>query len=411
MNAFSGWDILLFAMIKRSMFALEMLSVLLLNVESKLAFQRSMSDSRLRSELQAAIGGAIYRRPIIPGFPADALSVSIPTDPANSTMRFDDAYPPDWLNSLQERFDQHAVVENPDEGPTLYVMVWFVNGDSFLRESPRICRLDADSSWWKSEIIFPWRDQFTRGAAFDLHFVDPVPPKESWQSHAAHIVVSQAMPPEHVAVVVSTVVTNDPRGAVSHTALVVNQFSSAANIVQRFDSTILQGGSYIVRRGRNVFPDAHTVRLGSGDGVLQISPTGSSGSARQTSQEVETSSSQQDQPAHEHEVDRSLPLQEHDEDSHDLEDAVLMQAFNFAAQVSDLRHDVAECAIGVPGEASCEADAFQFNPNAAEFQPNGNLLPAWAQVIEDIYHEWDANAFSWQGEFRVAHFMVCCSRH
>ena len=45
-------------------------------------------------------------------------------------------------------------------------------------------------------------------------------------------IVSQALPLEHVPVVVSTVVSNDPGQAVGHTALVVNQFSSAANIAQ-----------------------------------------------------------------------------------------------------------------------------------------------------------------------------------
>lgn len=144
----------------------------------------SLSDNRLRSDLQNAISGAIFRRPNIPGFPADAFSRNVPSDSAALTSGFEDGYPPDWLNSLQERFDQHAVAENPDDGPTLYVMVWFVNGDPHLRcETPRICRLDADSPWWKSEIIFPWRDHFTRAVAFDLHFVDPVPPKETWQSH------------------------------------------------------------------------------------------------------------------------------------------------------------------------------------------------------------------------------------
>lgn len=84
-----------------------------------------------------------------------------------------------------------------------------------------------------------------------------------------------------------------------------------------------------------------------------------------------------------------------------------MQALNFAAQVLHLRReDATACALGVPGEVSCEADAFQFNPNAAEFLLSGNMLPARAQVIEDIYHEWDTNAVAWQGESRVAHFMT-----
>ena len=94
---------------------------------------------------------------------------------------------------------------------------------------------------------------------------------------------------------VSTVVSNDPGQAAGHTALVVNQFSSAANIAQRFDLPAVQSGCYTVRRGRNVFPDTHTVRLGSGDGIcLEISPTGSRGSAQQESQAAGTTSPQHD---------------------------------------------------------------------------------------------------------------------
>ena len=39
-----------------------------------------------------------------------------------------DEYPPDWLNSLQEVLDRKAFVENSDEGPIVYIYVWFVHG-------------------------------------------------------------------------------------------------------------------------------------------------------------------------------------------------------------------------------------------------------------------------------------------
>ena len=55
---------------------------------------------------------------------------------------------------------------------------------------------------------------------------------------------------------------------------------------------------------------------------------------------------------------------------------------------------------------SPETGFFEFNPQADEFRPQAYTLPEWAQVIEDIYHEWDLRAFAWQGESRATHFMT-----
>ena len=196
-----------------------------------------MSDHRLRSELQSAIGGYIFRRPNIQGFPSDANALNNPTTQEGSLQQARDDYPPDWMNSLQECFDRYAVVEPAAEGRAIYVLVWFLNGGSFLRnESPRVVRLDADSQWWRTELLFPWRDQVARGYQIDVHFVDPIPVSEPWQSHVAHVIVTQALPQEHVPVVVSTVERGGQEDIYNHAALVVHQFSSAQNIADRFES-------------------------------------------------------------------------------------------------------------------------------------------------------------------------------
>jgi len=64
-------------------------------------------------------------------------------------------------------------------------------------------------------------------------------------------------------------------------------------------------------------------------------------------------------------------------------------------------HQPHACAIDIAAQEVGEQNGFQFNPQAAAFQP-GQPLPLWAQVIEDIYHTWDFAAFSWQGEERSA---------
>ena len=65
----------------------------------------------------------------------------------------------------------------------------------------------------------------------------------------------------------------------------------------------------------------------------------------------------------------------------DFEDAMLMQGFMSVAfhanrhQEANPQYQPTQCAIGVPGETHVEAQAFQFDPAAAEFQPNAYVLP------------------------------------
>ena len=121
-------------------------------------------------------------------------------------------------------------------------------------------------------------------------------------------------------------------------------------------------------------------------------------------------SAQADQYAHTdqaHFHEYALEVQEDD-----LEDAFLMQALHnvHVPQASLVDHDghnlAATCALGLPDEGREEEAAFQFNPAAPIFLPSAHVLPAWAQVMEDIYHDWDIRAFAWQGEARATHFMT-----
>ena len=364
----------------------------------------SMSDHRLREELQSAISGQIFRRPNLQSFPADAFANNNPVSTVNPVQRPDDEYPPDWLNSLQECFDRYATIENADEGRVMYVLVWFLNGGSYLRnESPKPVRLDADSSWWRTELAFPWRELFGRGCQTEIHFIDPIPISEAWTSHSAHVVISQMLPTDHVPVLVTVVDPSHPTPSTTHTALVVHQFSSAQDIAQRFDIAALRSDSFTVSRGRNVFPHGFTVRVGPGDGLcLRIQP-----------REMQESSQQ---PPVENNGPEPLLLTRtgtdgtddaigENQDDVDLEEAMLMQALHTVHGHPQNESNV-ECAIGIGNGTSNEGQAFQFNPAAAEFLPSINALPHWAQVIEDIYHDWDLRAFAWQGEARVTHFMT-----
>ena len=192
----------------------------------------------------------------------------------------------------------------------------------------------------------------------------------------------------------------------NHVALVVNQFSSAQSLVARFDHLRHRPASFQVTRGRNVFPDDLTVRVGPGDGLtLRVMP-GTSREGPPNSLLVQ-----------DEQLDISISAQanadNHDAPAgNDLEDAFLMQAFQIthASQpINDAcnsHNPGTTCALGISDEGSVEETAFHFNPAAPVFLPSAHVLPAWAQVIEDIYHDWDINAFAWQGEARATHFMT-----
>ncbi|CAL1136308.1 unnamed protein product, partial [Cladocopium goreaui] len=229
----------------------------------------SMTDQQLRNELRAAIGGVIFRRPNVQGFPADPHSANNPGSSSSPAHPPASAYPPEWINQLQEVFDRHAFLEHTDEGPVMYVLVWFVQGRvRHFNDSPKVVRIDADNQWWQSELIFPWREQFTRGAPMELHFVDPMPPSHPWQSHAAHVIVVQSLPEEHVAVLATSTEHAESNRPVSQAAMIVHRFSGIGDFVDRMVTSDVPMHSITVRRGRLSFPSDRTVRLGSGDGIV-----------------------------------------------------------------------------------------------------------------------------------------------
>ena len=223
----------------------------------------SMTDQQLRNELRAAIGGVIFRRPNVQGFPADPHSANNPGSSSSPAHPPASAYPPEWINQLQEVFDRHAFLEHTDEGPVMYVLVWFVQGRvRHFNDSPKVVRIDADNQWWQSELIFPWREQFTRGAPMELHFVDPMPPSHPWQSHAAHVIVVQSLPEEHVAVLATSTEHAESNRPVSQAAMIVHRFSGIGDFVDRMVTSDVPMHSITVRRGRLSFPSDRNSSIG-----------------------------------------------------------------------------------------------------------------------------------------------------
>ena len=369
----------------------------------------SMSDHNLRQELQAAITGAIFRRPNIVGFPADAFATSNPTIAIESDDRVSPDYPPEWLGSLLQQFERKATVERQEEGPVLYVLVWYVNGINFVHcATPKVVRIDSDNSWWRSEIIFPWRDSFSRGTAIDLHYVDPNPPKEAWLSHNAHIIVSQALGSEQVAVLITDRLLADHGTVFQHHAVIVNRFTNIDEVVAWSARPQQLRAGVEVCRGDMRFPNNRNVRVMSGDGItiqrVEERPGNvASGSAASSSHEHAASSSAN--------VASRTNVQEESFDVEMADDSSFMQALQTSHMMamqeeSASTNENPACGLDIASSLPHESEGFQFNPTAEEFRPGAVPLPAWAMTIEEIYHDWDLNAFAWQGESRATHFMT-----
>ena len=385
-------------------------------IEIGIAELLSMSDSRLRVELQSAISGSVFRRPNIQGFPADAFSTGNPISPVGAGTGPPNEYPPDWLNSLQEAFDRKAFVENADEGEVMYVHVWFVHGTQSRRnDRPAVVRLDKDSAWWSSEIRFPWRDELERGVSVSIHFIDPIPPKEPWQSQEAHIVISQRVADGQVPVVVSTRTAGRDGVRLAHEARIVNKYSSAIDFTCQVTSSS-SSPPCLVSRGRQVFPSDHTVHIGPGDGIMIQSFDDAVSADPCFGPEDVSASSVVGQDASMHGLELSQvnarcgdenTLEEDDDESlmqrlHNFQDAGRSEE---SQQQDPNDQQQPSCAVGIDVPVENEHDGFQFNANAAAFQP-GQPLPEWVQTIDEMYQLWEVSTFAWQYEERAAQFMT-----
>ena len=97
-----------------------------------------------------------------------------------------------WHQGLQEVYDEHAVVEFADEGPTLYVWTWMINhGSHTLCECPRIVRLDQFDHLWLHDLYEPWRDELQPDAPTDLRIIHPRPPHASTALDTVHVMIEQ----------------------------------------------------------------------------------------------------------------------------------------------------------------------------------------------------------------------------
>eukprot|EP00435_Cladocopium_sp_Y103_P069281 s65_g33.t1 len=236
-----------------------------------------LPDHRLRQELQNAIGGTIFRRPVGPAF-MEGISASQTVLPRQSgTERVqiqtsgrrsgDDR--PEWLIELEAIFQKHAFVEMEEEGPVIYVLVWFLHGLHNPRcVEPRVARLHSTSFEWRTELVFVWRDSLRRGEPIDFVIVKPDPPRAPWQSHVAHILMTQEQPSGQIAAMLSATIQSPTEVFMDHVACFLPPSVSLMQMHNLVVPAVFRDRPTRTRRGSQILPPGTDISVQPGDSIL-----------------------------------------------------------------------------------------------------------------------------------------------
>eukprot|EP00435_Cladocopium_sp_Y103_P031829 s854_g8.t1 len=348
-----------------------------------------MSDSRLRQVLQDAIWGELYIRPPHPVPPGESSSLRASSFVSQSISaiaetNIEETYSdsrPQWIQDLNAVFERHSFTERADEGPVMYVLVWYLHGLSRERSgNPQTVRLGRILFEWRTELVFAWREHIERGVPIDFHVVRPEPPSQPWQFISAHVILSQSLQSEQTALIISTIIPGIEANSIQHIACVLPRHITSNDVHSVGVAAPLRARAFTVSRGNRLIHQGQQLLVQTGESLTVIL-------ARHDPPPIpDTGPSNHDQ-------------QDTQEDD---DDAVLMQTQPCAGggnagnmQVRDLFPDQV-CASNLP---------FVFNVQAPEFSPNPESLPPWTAAIDDIYQVWQTAASSWEGEARSAHFL------
>eukprot|EP00435_Cladocopium_sp_Y103_P060210 s47_g22.t1 len=347
-----------------------------------------MSDSRLRQVLQDAIWGEIYVRPPRPVPPGESSSLRASSFVSQSVSDIarasaDEGHSdsrPQWIQDLQDLFDCHAFIERADEGPVMYVLVWYLHGLNRERSgSPQTVRLGRIPFEWRTDLVFAWRDHIERAIPIDFHVVRSEPPSQPWQSISAHIILSQSLQSEQTALVISTITPAAEVNAIQHIACVLPGHITPSDIHSVGVSAPLRARAYTVSRGNRLIHQGQQLLVQTGECMTIVL-------ARYDPPPVPVARD---------------PVTDLDE-TPDHDDTVLMQTppqggGRNPAPVQDHAEQYAQgCTVHRPSVLNAEAPVFVSNPDS---------LPTWTASINDLYQVWQSVASSWEGELRSARFL------
>eukprot|EP00435_Cladocopium_sp_Y103_P016746 s1526_g4.t1 len=240
-----------------------------------------LSDEQLRAQLISATHTAVYRRPDWPAFSSDvygepdhSFRTQSPTQIDNvseevpaSPDQIHDSLPP-RIALLRIIFDEQSRVDDPWEGPFIEVLVWYLNGQTAETcRKPRVVRLDSLQFSWRSSLIFACLDDVQRAQPIDIHLVRPSPPRAEGHTHAAHVIVTQQIPSDLRAVVISTNMMS-PGVVNKQFAFAVPRRMSATDVRSAISFGFALTSPSSVYRAGTRFSETSLLDIEDGDGIV-----------------------------------------------------------------------------------------------------------------------------------------------
>ena len=285
-----------------------------------------------------------------------------------------------WLTSLVNIFAAEATTEVIDGAPLLYIQTWFVHHDRHPRcEHPRPIRIDNNIIAWIDELRHTWRDRWDRNIPFTVHIVRPRPPQPRHYGYACHVLLEQAKPANRAAGVITHLFEGPDRDAIQQYATTLPNIVRSQDVV---DTLRLQLWCDFRRCSFSVGGQPLTLvvaqELHSGFNIcIKIGA-----------------------------VEQQLPVHPQAPIVH-FEDIAFLQ---LSAGKTNSLHDSAVASFGLPGHHE-EPAPFAFNPMAPPFDPVQPDLRTQDEFTQSLHSEWEAVAFSWEGEERSCEVYVWFADH
>ena len=282
-----------------------------------------------------------------------------------------------WLTSLVNIFATEAIAEVVDGAPLLYIQTWFIHHDRHpLCEQPRPIRIDNSIITWIDEFRHAWRDRWDRSIPFTVHLVRPRPPQPRHYGYACHVLFEQARPANRAAGIITHLFEGADRDA-------LQQYAATLPHIVRFPDVIDELRLHLwcdchIQVGREQLHLVAAQELHSGFNMC-----------------IKVDS-----------VEQQMPLRAHEQIAH-FEDIVFLQLR--AGKTASTAHHVA-ASFGPPGHHDGPAQ-FAFNPMALPFDPVQPDLRTQDEFIQSLHSEWEAVAFSWEGEERSCEVYVWFADH
>ncbi|CAL1160258.1 unnamed protein product [Cladocopium goreaui] len=274
------------------------------------------------------------------------------------------------LRRLSRLVDEADLVECEEEGRIAYITTWYLHHSEHktCRDS-RPVRLSDHPEEWKAQIIEAWQDVVRLDQSLSLSLVTPQPPCSDLECTQAHVLIEQGQQPDQVGFVISVIdeaCTDQRREQIMHSAHSDEAMQTRGSIIHlaRLQTLQPQGQCRVTWKQ---FPFAiHDPEIleSATNVVIQL-------------------------PRNDVAVrDEVFSL---------MQSELILQP---ASTTQNSSHQSgSQCAVDINHSAPpSEAIAFQFNLNAAPFQPGQANLFGANEFVIDLFAQWNQHAAVWDEE-------------